>query len=311
MLIPINQTRSIVLHCNQVNCHGKTNIRLSPRCLARPFMHRQRQEHLIQIWLRMYLSCLALGRWGPSHSGFQWRCQHNPHDRYRTREGKGRDCRDAFLQRHSRWKRIGKSGQEELWREGLEGRGGEIDLCQFLHGPGGVPAFAGGDEWEHDPGDESRYWCQWTIFLVLCNALLTSLQAGIITVDPEDAKAMFYQDLPEDVVRDLARKLRPQSMGVYWSRTHYAAWRHIPTTYIVCKQDAPSTVAAVRWLISTARESGNHKLDTVIERDVGHTPFISQPEWTAQVLMEAAGRMPEWNRCLAQRLEFYKRESRF
>ena len=110
-----------------------------------------------------------------------------------------------------------------------------------------------------------------------------------MTVDPKDAKALFYQDLPDDAVSEWAAKLRPQSLGVYWSTTSHAAWRHIPTTYVICLKDVPTTLAAVDGLLAVVRSTDNHQLDTVIRRDVGHSPFISQPEWTADMLKEAAG----------------------
>lgn len=109
-----------------------------------------------------------------------------------------------------------------------------------------------------------------------------------MTVSPEDAKDLFYQDVSDDVVSQLAAKLRPQSLGVYWSTTSFAAWRHIPTTYVICLKDTPSTVAAVHGLLAHVRSTDNHKLDNVIEREVGHSPFLSQPEWTAEMLKEAA-----------------------
>lgn len=109
-----------------------------------------------------------------------------------------------------------------------------------------------------------------------------------MTVGPEDAKDLFYQDLSDDAVSKLAAKLRPQSLGVFWSTTSYAAWRHIPTTYVICLKDTPTTVTAVDGLLALVRSTDNHKLDTVIKREVGHSPFISQPEWTAEMLKEAA-----------------------
>lgn len=54
--------------------------------------------------------------------------------------------------------------------------------------------------------------------------------------------------------------------------------------------DKPSTVAAAQYLIDTAKASGQHKIDNVIKHDVGHSPFISQPEWLAKTLVEEAGR---------------------
>ncbi|KAH8878965.1 alpha/beta-hydrolase [Thozetella sp. PMI_491] len=118
----------------------------------------------------------------------------------------------------------------------------------------------------------------------------TDLEAGIITVLPEDAKEMFYQDLDEKTAAELAKDLRPQSFGSYWSTTTDAAWRYIPTTYILCTKDRPTTVAAARYLIETAKASGTHRIDNLIEVEAGHSPFISKPEWTAETLIQEANR---------------------
>jgi pimeloyl-ACP methyl ester carboxylesterase len=109
-------------------------------------------------------------------------------------------------------------------------------------------------------------------------------------VQPEDAKAMFYQDLDDHTVEELAKDLQPQSLGAFWSITTSAAWRHIPTTYIICTADAPTTVAAAQYLVDSARASGSHKIDQVIKVNAGHSPFISKPEWTASTLIEEASR---------------------
>jgi len=103
---------------------------------------------------------------------------------------------------------------------------------------------------------------------------------------------MFYQDLDDDTVAELAKDLRPQSVGAFWCTTTYAAWRHIPTTYILCEADKPSTVMASHYLIHTAKSSGPHKIDNVVEVDAGHSPFISKPEWTASSLINEAARKP-------------------
>jgi len=110
-----------------------------------------------------------------------------------------------------------------------------------------------------------------------------------VTVDPKGTKDLLYQDLSDEDVEKWTTQLRPQSIGVYWSTTTYAAWRHIPTTYVVCKKDVPSTVAAAEWLLKNVQDAGNHKIDTVVTRDVGHSLFLSQAAWTVSMLREAAG----------------------
>ncbi|KAF2490127.1 alpha/beta-hydrolase [Lophium mytilinum] len=104
------------------------------------------------------------------------------------------------------------------------------------------------------------------------------------------AKGMFYQDLDDHEVAELAKDLQTQSLGSFQSATTYAAWRYIPTTYVECTRDRPATLIGQRRLLETAKESGTHKIDRIIKVDSGHFPFISKPEWTAQVLIEEAGR---------------------
>ncbi|KAI1150273.1 alpha/beta-hydrolase [Nemania diffusa] len=121
----------------------------------------------------------------------------------------------------------------------------------------------------------------------------TDLEKGIITILPEDAKGMFYQDLDDETAAELAKALRPQSFGAFWSTTTHAAWRIIPTTYILTLKDVPTTVAAAKYLIDTAKASSPHKIDNVIEVEAGHSPFISKPEWTAETLIKEGTRTAE------------------
>jgi pimeloyl-ACP methyl ester carboxylesterase len=106
---------------------------------------------------------------------------------------------------------------------------------------------------------------------------------------PEDVKEMFHQDLDSEVSKELGKDLRPHSLGSFWGTTTYAAWRQIPTTYVICNKDRPSTIQAIHYLISTAK-SGAHKVDNVIEVDAGHSVFISKPQWTAEILIAEASK---------------------
>ena len=63
----------------------------------------------------------------------------------------------------------------------------------------------------------------------------------------------------------------------------------MPTTYVICENDTPSTVVAAGYLLSSAQATEGNKIDSVVKRKVGHSPFLSQPEWTVSMLREAAG----------------------
>jgi pimeloyl-ACP methyl ester carboxylesterase len=115
-------------------------------------------------------------------------------------------------------------------------------------------------------------------------------QGGIVTVQPQDAKAFFYQDVDDEDIAELVKDLQPQSLASFWSTTTHAAWRYIPTTYILCTADVPTTVLAAQHLVDSAKASGTHRIDKVINVDAGHSPFISKPAWTAGVFVEEADR---------------------
>lgn len=83
----------------------------------------------------------------------------------------------------------------------------------------------------------------------------THHQKGTVIVLPQDAKDMFYQDLDDERVTDLAKELRPHSFAAFWGTTDYAAWYIIPTTYILALKDKPSTIAAFRYLLNSLGES--------------------------------------------------------
>ncbi|KAF1973316.1 hypothetical protein BU23DRAFT_568331 [Bimuria novae-zelandiae CBS 107.79] len=66
----------------------------------------------------------------------------------------------------------------------------------------------------------------------------------------------------------------------------YAAWQHIPTTYILTHSEQRATVAAEEWIVKRAVESDRHKIDRVVRSEGGQTAFWSEPEWLAGMLVE-------------------------
>jgi pimeloyl-ACP methyl ester carboxylesterase len=116
------------------------------------------------------------------------------------------------------------------------------------------------------------------------------MENGIVTVATEDAKKIFYNDLSSEEADQWAGKLAHQSVGVYTSTTSYAAWRYIPSTYVIGTEDKTSfTPEVVDFIINTARQLEPTAFDVVEKCDGGHCLMISRPEWLADVLRRAAG----------------------
>ena len=109
-----------------------------------------------------------------------------------------------------------------------------------------------------------------------------------MTIDPEDAKDLFHQDLPDSVALALEADLRPQSLGIYWSITSYAASNYIQMTHVICEDDTTTPFAAPIYLVSSAQAADRNKIDNVLRHKAGHSPFLSQSEWMARMLIEVA-----------------------
>ncbi len=120
----------------------------------------------------------------------------------------------------------------------------------------------------------------------------TITQGGIVTVDEDDAKDLFYHDLLSDEVMEWTQKLKHQSLGVYTSPLTYAGWRYIPSTFVRAEGDRTVFSApVVDAMLKAAREINPTAFDVVesTDADAGHMFMISRPEWLGEVLRRAAG----------------------
>jgi hypothetical protein len=115
-------------------------------------------------------------------------------------------------------------------------------------------------------------------------------QAGISTIDPQEAIDVFYNDMLKPEAEYWASQLLPQSIGVFWSKTTYAAWRYIRSTYVLCGRDQSMSLPYGEMILTAAQSSPPHMIDTVEKCDVaGHCVMLSQVQWTVDMLRRAAG----------------------
>jgi pimeloyl-ACP methyl ester carboxylesterase len=102
-----------------------------------------------------------------------------------------------------------------------------------------------------------------------------------IPLDPVDH---FYHDVDPEVAKQAVEKLGRHSVAAKWSVPTYAAWKHIPSTYMVCEEDRGIPLAAQEAMISAPRANF-----TVERCKSAHSPFLSMPDFTAEVVRRAAG----------------------
>ncbi|KAL2068192.1 hypothetical protein VTL71DRAFT_16290 [Oculimacula yallundae] len=162
-------------------------------------------------------------------------------------------------------------GRDERSRRGL--RGGVLRLV-FIMSYMALEGFQGSPR-----GDVSSMFPY-----MRCN-----VKAGLSTIKPADALSVFYNDLSPPEAEYWASQLLPQSLGVFWSQTSYAAWRYIPSTYVLCARDQSMSLSYGEMILKAAQDSKPNMVDSVERCDAGHCVMLSQPQWTADMLRRAAG----------------------
>ena len=102
---------------------------------------------------------------------------------------------------------------------------------------------------------------------------------------PKDPFANFYHDCDPTEAKKAAAGIGRHSFAAKWTPVRYAAWKHIPSSYLICEDDRAIPVAVQEmW----TKQEGN--LFDVVERcSSAHSPFISMPDFTAEVVKRAAG----------------------
>ncbi|MGY4648975.1 alpha/beta hydrolase [Mycobacterium sp. URHB0021] len=88
----------------------------------------------------------------------------------------------------------------------------------------------------------------------------------------------FYHDVPAEEADRAVARLRPSSYSIVTDRLTAAAWRDIPSTYVICDQDHAITPAVQEHL---ARRSTN-----VRRLPTSHSPMLSRPAEVAQIIAE-------------------------
>ncbi|KAI4170023.1 MAG: hypothetical protein LQ343_005272 [Gyalolechia ehrenbergii] len=93
----------------------------------------------------------------------------------------------------------------------------------------------------------------------------------------------LYNDLPPSEASLWASRLIPQSHKVEETQLTRAAWRYVPSTYLICEGDQ---AAPPQYQEMFAEKAGA----TVERCSSGHSPHLGQPQMLVQKVHEAAQR---------------------
>ena len=97
----------------------------------------------------------------------------------------------------------------------------------------------------------------------------------------------FYHDLPPAVAESWASKLIRHSYATKFVGAKSAAWRTIPSTYLICEDDRAIPNFVQEGMVKACQDAG---APMVMERiNTGHSPFLVKPHDTAEFVRRAAG----------------------
>lgn len=104
---------------------------------------------------------------------------------------------------------------------------------------------------------------------------------GFLYIDRAKFAGVFAKDVPETEMRVMAATQRPISGAVFGQSVESAAWKTIPSWYLVAQEDHAINPELERFY---AKRMGA----TTSEVKSSHVPFISQPKVVADLIEKAA-----------------------
>jgi pimeloyl-ACP methyl ester carboxylesterase len=105
--------------------------------------------------------------------------------------------------------------------------------------------------------------------------------AGFLYIDRTKFRDVFAADVSDSEAAVMAATQKPISGAIFGEPSGAAAWKTIPSWYIVAKQDHAINPDLERFFAKRMKA-------TTTELDSSHVPFISQPSQVVKILEDAA-----------------------
>ncbi|NAS23171.1 alpha/beta fold hydrolase [Herbidospora sp. NEAU-GS84] len=102
-------------------------------------------------------------------------------------------------------------------------------------------------------------------------------------IDPAHFHRLFAQDLPRGVTAVMAATQRPGALGALVTASGPAAWKTIPSYFVVAKQDNIIPTVAERAMAKRAK-------GVIVEINSSHVPMMSHPDTVTSLIVKAAAR---------------------
>jgi pimeloyl-ACP methyl ester carboxylesterase len=106
--------------------------------------------------------------------------------------------------------------------------------------------------------------------------------AGFLSIDRDKFRGVFAADVSENELTVMAATQKPIAAAIFGEPSTTAAWRTIPSWYIVSTQDHAINPDLERFMAKRMNAQ-------TIELHSSHVPFVSQPAEVVRVIEAAAG----------------------
>lgn len=100
----------------------------------------------------------------------------------------------------------------------------------------------------------------------------------------ENPGPVFYNDVPPETAQKFGSLLQHHAWPTFTTPLSYAAYRDVPSTYLICEQDAAIPLPGQQAMVAF----GGENLTRVV-CSAGHSPMLSMPETVVNLIRNAAG----------------------
>lgn len=107
-------------------------------------------------------------------------------------------------------------------------------------------------------------------------------------LEPYGNAAATFSDIPESDGLAWTAKMEDHSAISFHGELTYAAYKYIPSTFLLCEEDKVLPPAYQEKFITTIQDNGGNVARHTCA--LGHCPNISKPDIVVQVIRSSAGR---------------------
>ncbi|KAL3471507.1 alpha/beta-hydrolase [Aspergillus californicus] len=106
-----------------------------------------------------------------------------------------------------------------------------------------------------------------------------------LLVTPATPRETFYNDMNDRDAKVAAEALKPHSYQTFHSNITFAAWRHVPSTYLYCLKDEAIPLSIQKMMVQEVARGIKIYTDVV---DASHSPFYTVPDHVAAAIEAAS-----------------------